>query len=142
MRHQDTARDTRIHAEDADEQMLGADVGVHHRLGLVRGVREDLLGLLRERQLLGGGNALHEHAIALDLAADVVGLHVEAGEDLLDDVFTFAQDAEQDVFRLDDLRAQLGGLVTREEECPPGLLVVFLEHVRDLLTLQPSGFSW
>ncbi len=100
-----------VDAEQPDQEMLGADVGVHHRLGLVGGVREDLLGFLGERELGRRGDALHEDPIALDLPADVLRLHVEAGEDLLDDVLALAEDPEQEVLRLDDLRAELGGLV-------------------------------
>ena len=128
VRHEDAARDARVDAEDPDQEMLGPDVGVHHRLRLVRGVGEDLLRLLRERELLRRGDALDEDAVALDLAADVVGLHVEAGEDLLDDLLAFAKDPEEDVLGLDDLRAELRGLVPGEEEGPAGLLVVLFEH--------------
>ena len=128
VRHQDAARDARVDAQDADEKVLRADVGMHHRLRLVRGVGEDLLRLLRERQLLRGGDALDEDAVALDLAADLVGLHVEAGEDLLDDLLALAEDAEQDVLGLDDLGAELRRLVPGEEQGPARLLVVLFEH--------------
>jgi len=138
VRHEDPAGDAGVHAQDPDEEVLGPDVGMHHRLRLVRGVGEDLLGLLRERELLRGGHALDEHAVALDLAADLLRLHVEALEDLLDDVLALAEDPEEDVLGLDDLRAQLRGLVTGEEEGPPRLLVVFLEHVVTARLRTPS----
>src|SRR5262249_13616588 len=92
------------------------------------GVRENLLRLLGERQLLRGGDALHEHAVALDLAPDVVRLHVEAREDLLDDLLPLAQDAEEDVLRFDDLRAQLRSFVAGEEEGAASFFVVLFEH--------------
>ena len=75
-------REAAVDAQDADQQVLGADGRVEHRLRLVRGVGEDLLRLLGERQLGGRGDALDEHPLALDLAADVVGLDVEAAEEL------------------------------------------------------------
>ena len=128
---EDAARDARVDAEDPDEKVLRADVGMHHRLRLVRGVGEDLLRLLRERELLRRRDALHEDAVPLDLAPDVVGPDVEAGEDLLDDVLPLAQDAEKDVLGLDHLRAELRRLVAGEEEGPAGFLVVLLEHDLD-----------
>ena len=108
--------------------MLGADVLVEHRLRLVRGVGEDLLRFFGEGELGRGGDAVDEEPVALDFTADLLGLHVEAGEDLLDDLLAFAQDAEQDVLRLDDARAQLGCFVSGEEEGAACFLVVFFEH--------------
>src|SRR5262249_29487610 len=74
---QDAHRGAALDAQDADEQVLGADGGVQHALGLVRGVGEDLLRLLRQRQLGSRGDALDEHPLALDLAADVLGLDLK-----------------------------------------------------------------
>ena len=127
-RGQEASRDAAVHAEEADEQMLGPDVRVHHGFRLVRGVGEDLLGFLREGQLGGRGDPLDEDAVPLDLAADLLRLDVEAGEDLLDDVLPLAEDAEQEVLGLDHLGAELGGLIAGEEEGPPRFLVVFLKH--------------
>ena len=140
--HEDAARDAGVDAEDADQEVLRADVGMHHRLGLVRGVGEDLLRLLRERQLLRRGDALDEDAVALDLPPDVVRLDVEAGEDLLDDVLALAKDAEEDVLGLDDLRAELRRLVAGEEQGPAGFLVVLLEHRLTAVSCpQPGGVA-
>ena len=120
----------RLDAQDADQQMLGADVLMQHRLRFVRGVREDLLRLLGERQFGGRGDAVDEEAVAFDFAADLFRLDVEAGEDLFDDLLPLAQDAEEDVLGLDDARAELGGFVAGEEECAACFLVVFFEHGR------------
>ena len=119
--------------------MLGPDVRVHHRLRLVRGVGEDLLRFLGERQLRRRGDSLDEDAVAFDLAPNLLRLHVEAGEDLLDDVFPFAEDPEQEVLGLDDLRAQLGGFVAREKERAPRFFVVFLKHPRHLVARRRRG---
>src|SRR6266545_1986976 len=127
---QEPSRDTAVHAEQADQQVLGPDVRVHHGLRLVRGVGQDLLGFLRERQLGRRRNALDEDAVSLDFAADLLRLDVEAGEDLLDDVLPLAEDAEQQVLGLDHLGAELGGLVAREEESSARFLVVLLKHRR------------
>ena len=108
--------------------MLRPDVGMHHRLRLVRGVGEDLLGLLGEGELGRRGDPLDEDAVALDLAADFLGLDVEAGEDLLDDVLAFAEDPEQQVLGFDHLGAELGSLVTGKEEGAAGFLVVLFKH--------------
>ena len=72
--------------------------------------------------------AVDEETVAFDFAADLFGLHVEAGEDLFDDFFAFAEHAEQDVFRLDDARSELRCFVAGEEEGAACFLVVFFEH--------------
>ena len=128
MRGEDARGRRRLDAQDSDQQVLGADVRVQHRLGFVRGVRQDLLRLFGQRQLGGRGDALDEEPIALDLAADVLRLDVEAREDLLDDFLPLAQDAEEHVLGLDHPGAELGGFVAGEEERAAGLLVVLLKH--------------
>src|SRR4029079_12020436 len=125
---EDARRGRRLDAENADEEVLGADVLVEHRLRLVRGVGKNLLRFLGERQLRGRRDAVDEEAVALDFTADLLRLHVEAGEDLLDDFFPFGEDAEEDVLRLDDTRAELRGFITGEEEGTACFLVVFFEH--------------
>src|SRR6266581_3016236 len=110
--------------------MLGPDIGMHHRLCLVRGVGEDFLGLLGKRELSRRRDSLHEDAVSLDLSSHLLRLHVETGEDLLDDVLTLAQYSEQQVLRFDDLGSELGSLVAREKECPARLFVVLLKHRR------------
>ena len=118
----------RLDAQDADQQMLGADVLVEHRLRFVRGVREDLFRLLGKRQFGRRGDAVDEEPVAFHLAADLLRLDVEAGEDLLDDLLPLAEDAEEDVLGLDDAGAELRCFVSGEEECAAGFLVVFFEH--------------
>jgi hypothetical protein len=125
---QEAGGDARVDPEDPDEEVLRTDVGMHHRLRLVGGVGEDLLRLLGERELLGRGDALDEDPVPLDLLPDVVGLHVEAREDLPGDVLALPEDAEEDVLRLDHLRAELRGLVSGEEQSAARFLVVLLEH--------------
>jgi hypothetical protein len=107
--------DAPVDAQQADEEVLRPDVRVHHGFGLVRGVRQDLLGLFGEWQLGRRRDPLDEDAVPLDLPAHLLRLDVEAGEDLLDDVLPLAEDAEQQVLGLDHLGAELGGLVAREE---------------------------
>src|SRR5919106_6336349 len=97
--------------------MFGADVLMEHRLRFMRGVSEDLLRLFGKGKLGGGRDAIDEETIAFDFAADLFGLDVEAGEDLLDDLFPLAQDTEKDVLGLDDARTQLGRFIAGKEEC-------------------------
>jgi hypothetical protein len=108
--------------------MLRADGGVQHALRLVRGVGQDLLGFLGQGQLGGRRDALHEDPLALDLAPDRLRLDLEALEELVDRLLALAQDAEQDVLRLDHPTAQLAGLVAREEQRSARLFVVLFEH--------------
>ncbi len=125
---QDAHRGTALDAQDADQQVLGADGGVEHALGFVGGVGEDLLGLFGEGELGGGRDPLDEHALAFDLAADVLGLHLEAPEDLRDGLLPLAEDAQQDVLRFDHPAAELAGFVAGEEEGSTGFFVVLLKH--------------
>ena len=99
---EDSRSGRRLHAQDPDQQMLGAHVLMEHRFRFVGGVGQDLLRLFGQRKLGGGGDAIDEEAVAFHFAADLLGLDVEAGENLLDDLFPFAKDAEQDVLGLDD----------------------------------------
>ncbi len=122
-------RDATLDAEDADQQMLRADGRMEHALRFVRGVGEDLLRLLRERQLGRRGDALDEDALPFDLAAQVLRLHLEAAQELADGLLSLTQDAEQDVLGLDDPAAQLARFVAREKEGPTRFLVVLFEHL-------------
>jgi hypothetical protein len=87
---------------------------------------------LRRGQLGGGRDALAEDPLALDLAADVLRLDLEAPEDLADRPLPFAQDAQQDVLGLDDAATQLAAFVAGEEERSASLLVVPLKHDGEL----------
>ena len=121
-------RHAALDPQDADQEVLRADRRVQHALGFVRGVGEDLLRLLGERQFGGGRDALDEDALALDLAAQLLGLDLEAAQQLAHRLLALAQDAEQDVLRLDHTTAQLARLVAGEEESSACLFVVLLEH--------------
>ena len=125
---EDTHGEAAFDAKDAEQEMLRPDRRVQHGLRFVRGVGQDLLRFLGQRQLGGRGDALDEDALALDLAADLVRLYVKSAKQFADGVFTFAQDPEQDVLGLDDPATELGGFVAGEEQGPAGFLVVLLEH--------------
>jgi hypothetical protein len=94
----------------------------------VGGIGEDLLRLLGERELGGGGDAVDEETVAFDLPADLLRLDVEAGKDLFDDLFPLAEDAQEDVLGLDDARAELRCFISGEEKSAASFLVVLFEH--------------
>ena len=98
------------------------------KLRFVSGVGQDLLRFFGQWKFSGRRNAIDEEAVAFDFSTDLFGLDVEAGEDLLDDLFPFAEHAEEDVLGLDDARAELRRFVAGEKESAAGFLVVFLEH--------------
>ena len=52
--------------------------------------------------------------------------------------FVFAQQAEQNVFRFNGLRAKLAGFVTGEENDAASFLCITFEHIRFRLSLYPS----
>ena len=127
-RGEDARGRRRLDAQDADQQVLGADVLMQHRLRFMRRVREDLFRLLGKRQFSGRGDAVDEEPVAFDLAPNLLRLDVEPGENLFDDFFPLAQNAEEDVLGLDDAGAELRGFVSGKEKSAACFLVVFFEH--------------
>ena len=97
---EDAGGDAFALADEAEEQVLGADVAVVEAAGLVDGELDDLLGARSEADLA------HDGAVAaaddeLDGGADLVELDAEVGEDLGGDAFAFADEAEEEVLGAD-----------------------------------------
>jgi len=119
--------------QHADQQVLRPDRGMDHALRLVRGIREDLLRLLGQRQFGSRRNPFDEDPLALDLPPQHLRLDPDCIQQLDDRLFALAQDAEKYVFGFDHPAAQLARLVARKEEGPPRFLVVLLEHAPSLI---------
>ena len=70
--HQDGRRHRAFLAQDAEQQVLGADVVVQQTVGLFSRELQDPLGFRAERDLHRGGHLLPEHSTAFDFLADVL----------------------------------------------------------------------
>ena len=117
-----------LQAQQAEQDVLGADVRVHQPLGFFLGVLQDPLGLVAERDLDRGGELLPERAAALQFGLQQIHRDVGPGEQLARRLLAFFQQAEQDVLGADPLAALLAGLVTGQEQDPFGLFGEFFEH--------------
>ena len=115
-------------AQQAKEQMLGADVLVAEALGLFGGIGKHALALVRKRQVNGGGDFFADGSVRFNLLADRVHRGVRAQE-AVGQRLIFAQEAKQQVLGLDIRRAELAGLIPREEDHAPCLLRIAFEHV-------------
>ena len=126
--HEDRRRDRPLLAQDAEQQVLGADVVVQQPIGLFGRELQHALGFGAEGNLDRGGDLLAEDRPAFDFLADVLEREVRAREDAAGQPLAFANQAEQEVLGLDRDAAELAGLVTGEEEDSPGPFRVPFEH--------------
>ena len=112
-------------AQDPEEEMLGAHALMAEPVGLLPGVLEHPLRFRRQRHPDGGGDAVPEQRPATDLGANSIDREPqprrEGGRQL-------AEQAEQEVFGLDRVASELGGLVPGEVDGALGALRVPLEH--------------
>ena len=110
---EDAGGDAFALADEAEQQVLCADVVVAEAAGLVDRELDDLLGARREADLA------HDGAIAaaddeLDGGADLVELDAEVGEDLRRDALAFADEAEEEVLCADVVVVEAEGFFLGE----------------------------
>jgi hypothetical protein len=115
--------------------MFSPDVLVAQPLGFFRRIGQHALALVRKRQVDRGGNLLANRGVRLNLLADRLHRSVRA-QKAVGQGFVLAQQAEQQVLGLDIGRAELAGLVSREEDHAPCLLRIAFEH--DVLPPDPG----
>src|SRR5260370_40368673 len=92
-------------------------------LGLLRAIREHALALVAERQIHGGGNLLADGGVSFNLFADRFDRGMRPKEPV-GEGFVLAQQAQQEVLRLDIGTSELAGLVPCEEDYPACLFGV------------------
>src|SRR5207249_1818206 len=80
----------------AEQDVLGADVGVEQALGRLLSVGEDPLGLLAEGDLDRRGDLLPRGTLLLELGLQEIHGDVRAGKQLPRDLLPFLQEAEED----------------------------------------------
>ena len=126
--HQDGGGHRPFLAEDAQQQMLGADVVVQQPIGLFGGKLQDALGFRAERDLDRGRHFFAEDRPAFDFLADVLQRQVRAGEDAAREPLALTNQPEQEMLGLDGNAAELTGFVTGEEEDSSSPFGVPFEH--------------
>ena len=103
-------------AQDAEQQVLGADVVVQQPVGFLGRKLQHALGFGAERDLDRGRHLLAEDRAAFDFLADVLEGQVRAGKDPAGQALALANQAQKEVLGLDRDAAELAGLVAGEEE--------------------------
>ena len=126
--HEDRRGDGPLFAEDAEQEMLGADVVVQQPIGFLGGELQHALRFRAERDLDRGRDLLAEHGAAFDFLADVLEREVRAREDAARQPLPFADQSEKEVLGLNGDAAELAGLIAREEENPSRPFCVAFEH--------------
>ena len=126
--HQDGGRDGALFAQDAEQQVLGADVVVQQPIGFVGGELQHALRLGAERNLDRGRDLLAEDRAALDFLADTLERQVRARKDAARQPLALANQAEEQMLGLNRDAAELAGLIAGEEENPSRPFRVAFEH--------------
>ena len=137
---QDLGRKAFFLAQQAEQQVFGADVLVREPLRLFGSVGQHTLALVAQRQVNRGGHLFADCRVGLDLLADRVHRGVRA-EEPVGQCLVLADQAQQQVLGLDVRAAKLARLVAGKEDDPPCLFGVTLEHAVCLSCPQSDGCS-
>ncbi len=126
--HQDGGRDRALLAQDAEQEVLGADVVVQQPVGLFGRVLEHALGLGAERNLHRGGHLFAKDRPALDVLPDAFQGEVRARENPARQALALANQAQEQVLGLNGDASELARLVTGKKEHPSCSFGVAFEH--------------
>ena len=126
--HEDRRRDRSLLAEDAQEQVLRADVVVQQTVRLFGGELQHPLGFGAERDLDRRRHLLAEDRPAFDFLADVFEREMRPGKDPAGQALTFPNQPKQQVLGLNGNAAELAGLVSGEEKYSSGSFGIPFEH--------------
>src|SRR5262249_24153250 len=126
--HEDGGRHRPLLAEDAEEQVLGADVVVQEAVRFFGRKLQNALGFRAERNLDRGRDLLADHRSSFDFLPDVLERQMRAREDPAGQPFAFADESQEEVLGLNGDAAELTGLVPSEEEHSSGPFRVPFEH--------------
>ena len=126
---QDLGGDTLLFAQQAEQQVLGADVGVIQLARLAHRQLEHLLGARGIGEVgPGRGGRFPFLDRLLDLLLNLFEIDVEIGQDRGGDALAFADQAEQDVLGADVLVMQAGRFFT-------GHLQNFPNSIREIVAV-------
>src|SRR5215471_20273598 len=115
-------------AQQAEQQMLGANVLMAQAFGFLGGIGQHALALITQREIDRRGNFLPDGRVSFNLLAN--GFDRSMGpQKSVGQRFVFTQQAEKQVFGLNIRRAELACLIACKKDYAPGFLCVPLEHV-------------
>ena len=135
---QDLGGDALALADQAEQDVLGADVGVAELERLAQRELEHLLGARRERDVAGRGLLALADDL-LDLGAHGLQGDVEGLERLGGDALALVDEAEQDVLGPDVVVGEHAGLFLGQHDNSPGSVGEPLEHVRSSTSAWSAG---
>ena len=114
-------------ADQAEQDMLGADIAVAELQGLPQAQLQHLLGVRGERDVtVGGRGPLADHL--LDLLAGVVQGHALGGQRLGRNALAFANQTQQQVFGADVVVLEGTSLLLRQHDHAPRTVGKPFEH--------------
>src|SRR3712207_1551025 len=125
---EDAGGDALVLPDQAEQDVLGADVVVAQAQRLTEGELEHLLGAWREGDLTGG-DLFAGADDAHDLRAHTLDGDVQRLEDAGGEALFLTQQTEQDVLGADVVVLERARLFLRENDHLPGALCESLEHV-------------
>src|SRR5262249_55816294 len=124
----DRRRHRALFAQDAEQEMLGADVVVQQAVGLFGRELQHALGFRAERDLDGRRNLLTKYRAPFDFLADAFQRQMRARENSARETLALPDQSEKEVLGLDGDAAELAGLIPREEQNPSRPFRVPFEH--------------
>ena len=126
--HEDRRRDRALLAQNAEQEMLGADVVVQQAIGFLRRELQHTLRFGAERDLDRGRDLLPEHGPAFDFLPDVLERQVRAGKNPAGQPFALPDQPKQEVLGLNRDAPELTGLVASKKQYSSGAFGVPFEH--------------
>jgi hypothetical protein len=124
---QNLRREAFLLAQQAQQQMLRADVLVAQPLGFLRPVCQHALAFVAEGQVHAGGDLLADGGMSFDLLSN--GLHGGMRtQKTVRQRLVLSKQAQEEMFGLDVRAAKLAGFIPREENYSARLLRVSLKH--------------
>src|SRR5581483_88897 len=124
---QNIRRERLLFAEEPEQKMLRSDVLVVEPFGFLCAIRQHPLAFMAEGKVDGSRHLFPHGGLRFDLLAN--RFHRCAGaKESVRKHFIFPEQAQQQVLRLDTGAAELAGLVSREEDHPPGFFGIAFKH--------------
>ena len=124
---QDFRREALLFAQQAQQQMLRADVLVIEPLGFFGAIGQHPLALVAERQVHRRRNLLPDRGVPFDLLADRIHGRMRSQEPVSQRLI-FPKQTQQQVLGLDVGAAELARLIPREEYYPACFFRVAFKH--------------
>ena len=127
-RSENTRRDGLFLPQESQQDVLGADVIVHHPVRFFGGVGQNTFRFGRQRNLDGSGNLIANDNSTFDFFSNGFQGKTGLSENAAGEPFAFSHQAEQQMLSLDRATAQLGRLVSGEEDYALRSFGISLEH--------------